>query len=252
VSTTYADDIMGRRVRDALTRIAAVRDLDGRTVIDVPIMYPSGATAVVDISRNGDRYWVSDMGRGHVECEMSGAESFYGKIASRVADDFGIGFDGDAMFALWVTSARLESAIVCVANASSQASSEAVRQAIDTKLRAQNERIFERIRTVFGEQSVARSVDITGRHASWEARNVVVFSDRRKAIFEHMTSHPNSVSSKFLMFTDIKSADLGISLNAMVRDIRNLDEKAQMIADVGNIIQMSATDEQIIRYARAA
>jgi len=116
------------RVRNALQRIASVRELDGKIAVSLPVMYPSGATVVVEVERNDDRYWVSDMGYGLVEAEMSGAQTFYGKIASRIADDFGIGFDGNAMLALWVASPRLEAAITCVANASNRACSEAILQ----------------------------------------------------------------------------------------------------------------------------
>jgi len=240
------------RVRSALQRLASVRDLDGKVSISLPVMYPSGATVVIEIERNQDRYWVSDMGYGFVEAEMSGAQTFYGKIASRIADDFGVGFDGNAMFALWVASSRLEAAITCVANASNRACSEAILQASEAKTRRQNEKIFERVRDVFGERSVTRSADIAGKHAHWEAHNVVVFPNRHRAVFEHMTAHTTSVSTKFLMFSDIKSVEADISLNAMVRDITALDEKGQMIGDVANILSLSASDEQITEYARAS
>lgn len=240
------------RVRSALQRIASVRELDGKIAVSLPVMYPSGATVVVEVERNDDRYWVSDMGYGLVEAEMSGAQTFYGKIASRIADDFGICFDGNAMFALWVASSRLEAAITCVANASNRACSEAILQATEAKSRRQNEKIFDRVKAVFGERSVTRSADIVGRHAHWEAHNVVVFPNRHRAVFEHMTSHTTSVSTKFLMFSDIKSAEADISLNAMVRDIAALDEKGQMIGDVANILSLSASDDQIIEYARAS
>lgn len=240
------------RVRSALQRLASVRELDGRVSVSLPVMYPSGATVVVEIERNDDRYWVSDMGYGLVEAEISGAQTFYGKIASRIADDFGVGFDGNAMFALWVASSRLEAAIACVANASSRASSEAILQASEAKIRRQNEKIFERVRAVFGDHSVTRSADIIGKHAHWEAHNVVTLPNRHRAVFEHMTAHTTSVSTKFLMFSDIKSAEANISLNAMVRDITALDEKGQIIGDVANILSLSASDEQIIEYARAS
>lgn len=240
------------RVRSALQRIASVQELDGKIAVSLPVMYPSGATVVVEIERNDDSYWVSDMGYGHVEAEMAGAQSFYGKIASRVADDFGVGFDGSAMFALWVNSSRLEAAITCVANASNKACSEAVLQAVEAKGRRQNEKIFERVKAVFGDRSVTRSADIAGRHAHWEAHNVVVFPNRHRAVFEHMTAHTNSVSTKFLMFSDIRSADLDISLNVMIRDIRELDEKGQMVADVANILSLTASNDQIREYARAS
>lgn len=240
------------RVRSALQRLASVQDLDGRVSVSLPVMYPSGATVVVEIERNDDRYWVSDMGYGLAEAEMSGAQTFYGKIASRIAHDFGVGFDGNAMFALWVASSRLEAAITCVANASNRACSEAILQATEAKSRRQNDKIFERVSAVFGKRSVTRSADIIGRHAHWEAHNVVVFPNRHRAVFEHMTAHTTSVSTKFLMFSDIKSAEAEISLNAIVKDIGALDEKGQMIGDVANILSFTASDEQIIEYARAS
>ncbi|MGF6860623.1 hypothetical protein ABIE69_001183 [Rhodobacteraceae bacterium MBR-64] len=240
------------RVREALRRIASVRDLDGKTAVDVPVMYPSGATTVVEVERNGDNFWVSDMGYGLVEAQISGAHTFYGKIAARVADDFGVGFDGNAMFALWVPSARLESAIICIANASNRACSEAIFQASEAKNRRQNEKIFERVKSVFGERLVARSADIVGKHAHWEAHNVVVFPNRHRAIFEHMTAHTTSVSTKFLMFSDIRYSEQDISLNAMVRDVGALDEKGQMIGDVANILSISASDQQIMEYAKVS
>ena len=67
-----------------------------------------------------------------------------------------------------------------------------------------------------------------------------------------MTSHPNSVSSRFLMFSDIKSADEDISLNAVVRDLSSVDEKAQIIGNVANIVAFDATDEELKRFAKAS
>lgn len=252
MTTTLGDRLTVDRVRNALQRVASVQELDGKVSVSLPVMYPSGATAVVEIERNDDKYWVSDMGYGLVEAEMSGGQTFYGRIASRVAEDFGVGFDGNAVFALWVSSSRLEAAITCVANASNRACSEAILQATEAKSRRQNEKIFERMRGVFGERSVARSADIIGKHAHWEAHNVVVFPNRHRAIFEHMTAHTTSVSTKFLMFSDIKSADEDISLNAMVRDLNALDEKGQMIGDVANILSLTASNQQIMKYARAS
>lgn len=252
MSTISDDRIAVDRVRSALQRIASVHEIDGRLSVSVPVMYPSGANITVEIERNEERFWVSDMGYGLVEAQMSGAHTFYGRIASRIADDFGVRFDGNAIFALWVDGSKLESAITCVASASNRACSEAILQATEAKVRRQNEKIFERVRDIFGERLVARSVDIIGKHAHWQAHNVVVFPNRHQAVFEHMTAHTNSVSTKYLMFSDIKSAHEGISLNAMVRDINALDEKGQMIGDVANILSISASNDQIKEYARAS
>lgn len=67
-----------------------------------------------------------------------------------------------------------------------------------------------------------------------------------------MTAHTNSISTKYLMFSDIKSADQDISLNVMIRDIAALDEKGLMVGDIANILSLSSSDEQIREYAKAS
>lgn len=252
MSIMTSNQVLVERVREAVARLAGAREMDGRVVVDLPIMYPSGAMVVVQVERNGDKVLASDMGYGLVEAELSAAEEFYGVSATRAAEEFSVGFDGYAIFALWVSIDRLESAIVCVGNASSRAAAEAVRRASDIQSRSQNERIFDRIAKVFGKKSVARKTEIPGRHASWDAHNVIVFPDRRRAVFEYMTNHANSISNKFMMFSDIKAVDDSISLNSVVKSLDDLGEKAQLVGDVANIVPMRATDDQFRRFAEAS
>jgi hypothetical protein len=242
-----------RRVRDAVGRLMVHSALpDGKVHLGVPVCYPSGSCAVVDIERNGDRIWVSDMGMGLVEAEMMGARESYQHLARGKAGEFGVDYDGNAIFVLWAPIDRLEAAVICVANASAQAAADAVRNASELSQRRQEDKVFERVRSVFGNQSVARTRDIAGKRTSWEAHNVVVLPNARCAIFEPMSKHPNSVSSKFLMFSDLRAADLPISLNAVVEDIGELDAKAQMIGDIANIVELRSSDETFRRYGAAA
>jgi hypothetical protein len=105
---------------------------------------------------------------------------------------------------------------------------------------------------VFGERIVSRSVEIRGRRTAWEAHNVVVFPNAHRAIFEPMTKNANSVSSKFLMFSDLQESGLDLSLNAVVESIGSLDAKAQMVGDVANIIELKSSDEVYRKYGVAA
>lgn len=244
--------LLEARAREALSRISSVRELDGRLMIDLPVMYPSGSMVVVEVERNRDRYWVSDAGHGLIEAEFMGAVEFFPRSARKSAEDFAVDFDGNAMFALWVSDTRLEAAIAAVANASSVASHDAIRRASEVQGRRQNEKIFEQISRVFGAKTVARSAEINGRHATWDAHNVVIFPNQRKAIFEYMTEHSNSVSSKFLMFSDIRAKSDETSLNAVVRRIDQLDRKAQLVGDVANILPLDASDDVYRRSASAA
>ena len=81
---------------------------------------------------------------------------------------------------------------------------------------------------------------------------MIMLPNRRRAIFEYMTNHTNSVSNKFMMFSDIRAADSSISLNTVVRSLDDLGEKAQMVGDVANIVPLKASDEQFRHFAEAS
>jgi hypothetical protein len=241
------------RVRQALSRIASAREGgDGRIIVSVPVLYPSGSTASVGIDSNKDQCFVSDLGMGFAEAEFEGAADSYGRAASATAERFGVRYDGHSIFTLWVPMDRIEAAIINVANASCEATGQAIRAAAEIKFPRRNEQLFQRVARVFGEQSVARRADVVGRHATWEAHNVVALPNQRKAIFEYVTEHQNSISSKFLMFSDIKQADETVSLNAVVSRIDQLSPKAQIIGDVANILALRATDHDYLEYAKAS
>ncbi|MDW3181365.1 hypothetical protein [Roseobacter sp.] len=232
------------RIERAAQRLMAARETEGgRVLLDVPVSYPSGSSVVVEIEQNSDRIWVSDMGMGLVEAEMMAAQDSFQKLARTKAEEFGIGYDNSAMFVLWAPAARLEAAVVCVANASAQAAADAVRLASEAQVKRQAAAVFDRIRLVFGERKVARAVQVQGKRSAWEAHNVVLFEGARKAIFEPMTMNANSISAKFLMFSDLAEGAPQVSLNAVVDDVHRLDPKAQMVGDIANIIDLKASDE---------
>lgn len=254
VTVQVADQELKRRVADATERLMACRDsTGGKVMIDVPVTYPSGSSVVIEIEQNADRIWVSDMGMGLVEAEMMAAQESYQSLARAKADEFGVSYDNSAMFVLWVPTGRLEAAIVCVANASAQAAADAVRHAAEVTSRKQSAVVFERVREVFGARYVSKSVEIRGKRSSWEAHNVVLFPDAHRAIFEPMTMNANSISSKFLMFSDLRElVSPHLSLNAVVESVTELDSKAQMVGDVANIIDLKASDAVFREYGAAA
>lgn len=240
------------RAQEAVARLSGAREMDGRIVVDLPLMYPSGAMVALQIEQSSDKILVSDMGHGLVEAELTAADEYYGAAAAKAADEFSVGFDGYAIFALWVPVSRIESAIVCVGNASCRAAADAIRRAVEAQSRNENERIYDRIAGIFGRRMVSKRAEIAGRYAAWDAHNVIVFPNRHRAVFEHMSSHANSVSSKFMMFSDIKAVNGNISLNSVVRSLETLDEKAKLVGDVANIISVGAPDDQFRYFAEAS
>jgi hypothetical protein len=248
-----ANQELKQRLADAAGKLMGARHGPGeKMLLDMPVVYPSGSSVVVDVEINGDKIWVSDMGMGHTEAMMMGAVESFQHVARGKATEFGVGYDGGAMFVLWAPVDRIEAAIVCVANASAQAAADAVRLASEVRHRKQEDAVFEKVTRIFGERSVARSHELSGRRSSWEVHNVVRLPNGRGAIFESMSKQHVSVSSKFLMFSDLREARIGFSLNAVVENIKALDAKAQMVGDVANILELAAADEVFRQYGEAS
>jgi hypothetical protein len=216
------------------------------------VQYPSGALSVVEIERHGKTWWISDMGHGLLESEYVSAASGFARAASEIAKSYGINFDGNAIFALRVPEDQLDSGIVAVSNASVRAAAESIRAESERKREVRVDQVFERLSRVFPDAEVIRKFEIQGEHASWEAHNVVRFSGANNlAIFEYMSHHAQSVSAKFLMFSDLKRKP-NLMLNAVVSDPDKLDSKGRMIDDVATIVRVDAADETFRRLAAVA
>lgn len=240
-----------RRLNDAIRRLSSCRFVGAETDVNLPVTHPSGAHAQIRIFLNGERCILSDLQQGMIEAEMVGASGAFIKLAKDIAKDFGIKFDGSSFILRDISINQLEAGLSCIANASAQASHKAVWKCAESKVAANDDQIFERVVRIFGEAKVARNRIIQGSHSEWDVSNVISMEDHL-AVFEFMTPHASSVSSKFLKFSDLKLGSQGMALNAVVTDLRSLDQKAQLVADVANIVETQATDADFKRFAFAA
>jgi hypothetical protein len=247
------DKALKNRLDRAVSRLMAVHVDSDTARVSVPVLYPSGSGCSVEIIVNDGRCFVSDLALGHLEAEMQGADEFYGHSAKRAADHFGVGYDGLSVFAQWASLDKIETAVAAVANASVQAATSAILRAAEETYKHKNIEVFELVREIFGPQLVAKSMDIGGRDASWEAHNVVTFPDRQRAIFEFVSESQNSIANKFMMFSDLSKADSpGLSLNSVVKSLARIGKKGAMLAEVSNVIELSANVDEFKRYARVA
>ncbi|WP_147307901.1 hypothetical protein [Fulvimarina endophytica] len=243
---------VAKRVSDALSRIVRVEEEGGKYTINLPILYPNGNGSVVEITPNGDKLFVSDMGLGHFEAEFSGASSYYDAQANSAASRYGIRYDGHSVFAIKVGLHQIEAAIGAVANASVQAATQAIHKSIEDTSRRWNEDVFDRITDAFDKSLIAKTMEINGFRDAWEVHNVVTLESGGKAVFEFVSPHTNSVSNKFMMFSDIANSDEAnlISLNGVVEDIPKFNKaRGTMLSDLAEIIALDASNDE---YRRAA
>jgi hypothetical protein len=250
--TLILERAIKERIEEAAAGLISVRADGDRARISLPLLYPSGSGSAVEVMVNGDNCFVSDFGFGALEAEMYGAEPFYEKSAKRAADRFGVGFDGMSIFKTWASLSRLDAAVVAVANASVQAASAAILSASEEKERRDNAALYDRVREFFGDHAVAKHEELGGRDAKWQAQNVVTLSNRRKAVFELVNAHPNSISSKYIMFADLSRVEEAYSLNSVVKSIPHIGSKGAMLADVSHLVELDSPKETYLRFAEAA
>lgn len=242
-----------RMLRDAIAsavgRLVSARTVGEAMVVDVPVAYPSGARAAVHVSLSGDKCFVSDCAIGMREAEMAGASDYFDHAARDAAVWFGVGYDGASVFAASAPLDRLEGAIVAVSNASTMAVGRALLRSAESKERHAGNEVFERVSEIFGPANVAKRSEIAGRETVWDAHNVVSLGGRR-AVFEFVGEHGNSIASKFLMFSDIVKVDNAPALVSVVASLDRMNKKANLLGDVSSILELSAGAEQFRRYAR--
>lgn len=245
-------DVVTDRLRLAVSRLMATRVDGERARLTVPVLYPSGGSCAVEIVTSGERCFVSDLAMGHMEAEMYGAHDLYDVCAKAASERFGVRYDGLSVFASWASLDNVEGAIIGVANASAYAATTAIFRAVEEKERQKNYELFEKVQAIFGEASVAKTADLSGRDAQWQAHNVVILRDHRRAVFEFVSEAGSSIASKFLMFSDLSKREGEFSLNSVVKSVESIGKKGSMLGDVSNIIPLTAPHEDFIRFAEAA
>lgn len=206
-----------------------------RQFVSVPVQYPSGALCTVEISTGKTHAHITDMGAGYAEADMLCDDTSFPRFAQQQAARRGLKTDGHSIHIEDISEGMLVSAIIAVANASAAAAHAAISNDSERREEAQKNVIFQKVRLAFPDANVSRILEVAGGRALWTAHNVVHLRDDRMAIFEPVTSHQNSISSKFLMFSDLSLRE-GISLNAVFSDPRTLSPKAQMLKEVANIV----------------
>lgn len=241
------------RIDEAITRLVSGTNFGNKTVVSIPVVYPSGSHAGIEIEVNGDNCFISDAGQGFSEAENYGASDFYKSCAKESSKRFGTSYDGLNMFVLRTSIENMEAAIVAVANASAIAARDAFEKAVSAKNRHVNSEIFDRFIEIFGKSKVEKVKEIPGHRLPWDVHNVVTL-DNGTAIFEYVADHPNSISNKYMMFSDLKHNEQQPTiLNAVVEDINKISQKGQLIVDVANnVVPFNASNHQFQKYASAA
>lgn len=222
------------------------------SLIKTRLMYPSGACAVVQITQQGDRFFVSDMGLGHQEAEMIGASTLYANSARGLADHYGIRFDNQAFFVAEASRDQLARATTIVANCSSEAAALAAYRAAERKFEEETDVLYKRLATVFPKREIERDIEFVGSSTHrWKIATIVRHGSHI-ALFEPVSKHPVSVVTTAAKFHDIARLDNPPGRISVVRKKADFGNLINVLAQAGSVIDFDAPKETLLKIAEAA
>ncbi|WP_256807138.1 hypothetical protein [Bradyrhizobium sp. Bra64] len=238
---------------DAVAReLVSTEHFGSASLIKTPLMYPSGASAVVQVTQHGERFFVTDMGLGQMEADMIGASVLYANSAKPLAEHFGIRFDNQAFFIAEANKEQLAGAVTIVANCSSEAAAIAAFKAAERRFEEESDILYRRLTTVFPKTEIVRNVDFVGSSThKWPVATMVTHRDR-VSLFEPVSKHHTSVVNAAVKFNDIARLDNPPQRVAVVKKKAELGNYLNVLAQSANVIEYEVPDATFIRLAEAA
>ena len=138
-------DIKLSNIVDAVAKqIVSTEHFRNGSIIRTPLMYPSGASVVVQITQHQERFFVTDMGIGSQEADMFGGSNYYNRSAAALAEHYGIRFDNQAFFVAEAAREQLAGATTVVANCSSEATAIAAFRSADRVFEEQADILYKK------------------------------------------------------------------------------------------------------------
>lgn len=239
-------------VIEAVRQLVSLEKRGSDSFVTVPLLYPSGSTVVIRVRDDQKDYLVSDIATGWEEVEMmGGTPHIYNGIARKIAEDAGIAFDNQEFFATRVTAEQLTGAIMTIANCSLEAATQAGYSIADRRSQDDNEKLYNRLVTVFTPRSikVARDVKILGASThEWKVA-AVVGEGKHRTIFETVANHGTSVATVATKFADISRGEQAPGRVAVVKSKSELGTYLGVISPVAKVIEATAADTTLIKIA---
>lgn len=243
---------MSETVETAIRQLVSAEHFRAGSFVTMPVIYPSGASVVLEVFRQGERFLVSDRGGGHQEAEFAGTSRYYAREAKKAAEDYGIKFDGRDMFVAEVSEGQLAGAFTVVANCSQTA---VIASSLKSSERAQRDAgdvLFVRLSRIFPPSTIAKDAPILGASGhEWHVSTMVTEDDRR-TVFEAVSHHYPSVVSTAAKFHDLARLERLPSRIAVVSNRMSLGDYIGVLSAAStSVVESSVPDQTFARLAAA-
>lgn len=253
MKTQRADIAKFRETIDEVARnLARTRHEDEVSYIKTPVMYPGGSMVVVRVSPMRDKFGVSDLGAGHHEADLMGAEHAFGRIAARVAEKAGALMERTAFALHGVSRPQLAAAVATIAACSQEAVQILASRLSERRVVEASERLYTRLARVFSTDRVTRDTEVMGASNTTWSVGTLVRLDRGRAVFETVNEHPNSVATAVAKFVDLSHLPDAPARVAVVGDKKTFGTRLALVASAAQVIDERVPDQMLQRVAEAA
>lgn len=213
------------------------------TLVSTWVMLRSGALVTVSVEPAGTgRHLVTDLGLGHKEALLLGAEASYVRHARKVAETFGIGFDDGTLFARDVTREQLKGAVACVANAAQRSVDLALEAGSFRAGKSRLQRLTKRLTRLFADARIEPEVETVGASGHVWRVDARVTRDRHQYVLELLTAHHGSVAAATTKFHDLARLADAPTRIAVVPSKKALGTWLGVIAQAASVVEDDAPD----------
>jgi hypothetical protein len=232
--------------------IVSTEHFGSASIIRTPLMYPSGASAVVQITQHGDRYFVTDMGLGYQEADMIDAGILYSNTAKGLAEHFGIRFDNQSFFVAEASREQLAGAATVVANCSCEAAALAAYKAAERKFEEDADKLYRKLVDTFSKPEVERDGEFVGSSSHRWPVAAVVHHQGKLSLFEPVSKNHLSVVNATAKFHDIARLDQPPKRIAVVNRKAEMGEYLNLLSQAGDVVEYEISQRELRDLAEAA
>ena len=147
-------------------KLIAVHEYRDSAYLRLPVLYPSGSTVVLRLSRERtmtaepQRFTITDFAAGYDEADMMGTATVFIRHATEIAEREGISWVDHAIVADGLTKEQLFGAAIAVATCSRDAAVVAAERADEGKQTSERDILYRRLTSIFTPSQVHRDVEV--------------------------------------------------------------------------------------------
>jgi hypothetical protein len=219
--------------------------------ISLPLLYSSGSSVVINVSRGRDKeFLVSDMGGGHQEAAKTGADNHYTRAANAVAERAGVKCNGKRIWDV-VDFDQLVAAVTVIGNCSLEACSLAEQRNVDRRKVLVAQYFYTRLWTTVKHRDpladVAKDVSIRGNSSSeWEF-DIAVTTHGKKSLFEIVSPNAQAVAFATTKCSDVGRLAEAPKLFAVVESKKAMGNRLGWLLPVATVIESNEPDERLLQ-----